>query len=198
MSDVESILRRAAADLNALGAAWALIGAIAVGARSEPRFTRDADLAVAVARDAEAEALVARLRAAGYEVVSVIEQEAAGRLAAVRLLPPGEEPGGPVLDLLFSSSGIEPELVQDAGAVEVTPGLELPVAATGHLVALKLLARGPERPQDEIDLRALLAEIDETEIERARAAIRLIHERGHNRGRDLAADLEGALATRPR
>ena len=34
----------------------ALIGGLAVSARTEPRFTRDADLAVAVTSDAEAEA----------------------------------------------------------------------------------------------------------------------------------------------
>ena len=35
--------------------AFALIGGLAVSARSEPRFTRDADFAVSVGSDAEAE-----------------------------------------------------------------------------------------------------------------------------------------------
>jgi two-component system, OmpR family, phosphate regulon sensor histidine kinase PhoR len=35
------------------------------------------------------------------------------------------------------------------------------VATTGHLIALKLLARGEQRPQDEIDLRGLSARIRE-------------------------------------
>ena len=37
---------------------FALIGGLAVSARTEPRFTRDADFAVALAGDAEAEALM--------------------------------------------------------------------------------------------------------------------------------------------
>lgn len=194
MTGVEDVVRRAASDLDAAGVSWALIGALAVGARSEPRFTRDVDVAVAVADDSEAEDLVSRLRQAGYEIVSVVEQEARGRLATVRLVPPGEEPGGPVLDLLFASCGIEPEIVQDAEVIEVTPGLELPVATTGHLIALKLLARGTERPQDEMDLRALIAEIDDAEADRARAAVSLICQRGFNRDRDLESDLEQALS----
>lgn len=40
---------------------FALVGGLAVSARTEPRFTRDADLAVALASDAEAEALIREL-----------------------------------------------------------------------------------------------------------------------------------------
>ena len=78
--------------------------------RTEPRFTRDADFAVAVASDTEAEALIRRLRAGGYEVTALVEQEAVGRLATVRLAVPGDAEG-PVIDLLFASSGIEREVV---------------------------------------------------------------------------------------
>ncbi|HEY7363147.1 MAG TPA: hypothetical protein VIE37_03490, partial [Methylomirabilota bacterium] len=48
MSRLESVLRRAAGDLQALGRGWAVVGALAVSARTEPRFTRDVDLVVAV------------------------------------------------------------------------------------------------------------------------------------------------------
>lgn len=198
MSDVEAILRRIAIDLKALGVSWALVGAMAVGVRSEPRFTRDADLVVSVASDAEAERIVRDLNSAGYRVEAVVEQETAGRLAAARLLPPGEDPGGgPVLDLLFSSCGIESEIVREATTVEVTAGLALQVAATGHLIAMKLLARSEARPQDEIDLRALIAEADVVERERARAAVEMICARGYQRGRDLVRDLETALSESP-
>jgi hypothetical protein len=44
---------------------WALIGGLAVSIRVEPRFTRDIDIAVAVADDVAAEALVADLSASG-------------------------------------------------------------------------------------------------------------------------------------
>ncbi len=41
--------------LGRLGLRWALIGGLAVAVRAEPRFTRDVDLAVAVADDRELE-----------------------------------------------------------------------------------------------------------------------------------------------
>jgi len=56
-----------------------------VSVRTEPRFTRDADLAVAVRGDEEAEALVCRLRA-GYDVGAIVEQEATKNLVALKVL----------------------------------------------------------------------------------------------------------------
>lgn len=53
--------------------------------RAEPRLTRDADLAVAVNGDEEAETLVRQLSAREYGVVALVEQEATGRLSTVRL-----------------------------------------------------------------------------------------------------------------
>jgi hypothetical protein len=65
MPSVDVVLRQAAADLNAIGARWAVIGGLAVAFRAEPRFTKDVDLAVAVADDAEAEGIVNRLQVRG-------------------------------------------------------------------------------------------------------------------------------------
>ena len=58
--------------------------------RSEPRLTRDADLAVRVPDDRDAETLVLALQGRGWRVVTAIEQDAARRLATVRLAPAGE------------------------------------------------------------------------------------------------------------
>jgi hypothetical protein len=44
---VESALRGAIADLNAIKVQWALIGGLAISVRSVPRFTKDLDFAVA-------------------------------------------------------------------------------------------------------------------------------------------------------
>jgi hypothetical protein len=60
-----------ARDLAARSAACALIGGIAVSARTEPRSTRDVDLAVAVGSDAEAEGLLAVL---GFSAASARPQ----------------------------------------------------------------------------------------------------------------------------
>ena len=70
-----------------------------------------------------------------------MEQEATSRLATVRLVSPGQTASGVVVDLLFASSGIEPEIVAAADPLEVFPGVTLPVACRGHLIALKTLSR---------------------------------------------------------
>jgi len=182
--------------LDGLSAGWALVGGLAVSVRTEPRFTRDIDIAVSVADDAEAEALVRDHRTYGYEVVALVEQEQTARLATARVVPPGEDEAGIVVDLLFASSGIEPEIVAAADRVRVMAGLELPVARVGHLIAVKLLAEDERRPADRADLAALIAAVEAAELDRARAAIRLISERGFDRGRDLAGGLEMLLAGR--
>ena len=193
MTSLETSLRRITADLTTAGRTFALIGGLAVSARTEPRFTRDADLAVALASDAEAEALIRQLRAADYQVESVVEQKAVGRLATVRLTvsPLAQTP---VIDLLFASSGIEAEIVAAATPLDLLPELRIPVAATGHLIALKVLSRDDTtRPQDAADLRALLGQASHDDVVQAREALALITERGYHRGRELAADLARLL-----
>jgi len=61
---LETALRQICCDLTEAHASFALVGGLAVSARTEPRFTRDADIAVAVASDAEAEGLTRDLRGA--------------------------------------------------------------------------------------------------------------------------------------
>jgi len=186
-------LRSAARHLDALAAPWALVGGLAVSARSEPRTTRDVDVAIAVNQDAEAERLVFRLGELGYRSVAVVEQRATGRLATARLRVPGETML--LLDVLFASSGIEPEIARDAEVIEILPGLSIPVARVGHLLAMKLLARDDRRrPQDADDIRSLLAVADDVERARCGDSIALIVERGFARERDLLAAWRAALA----
>ncbi len=193
-SHLEDILRGARKALQALGVEHALVGGLAVSARAEPRFTRDVDLAVSVAADREAEALIHELGSRGYRILTVLEQETTGRLATVRLQPPESGKQEAILDLLFASSGIEPEIVEAATELEVFPDLKLRVAGIGELLAVKVLARDDKRrPQDLIDIRALLNEATESDLKAARKALALIAERGYDRGRDLLAELERAL-----
>lgn len=185
MNPLEAALRKAASDLDQRGCRWSIVGGFAVSARSNPRFTADIDIAAAVADDTQAEGLVQSLIAAGYQLFASVEHDN-GRLATVRLKRRID--GVPVVvDLLFASSGIEPEIVRAAEPLEIFPGLIMPVARTGHLIALKLLARDDEsRPQDSADLRSLAAVATMEDIADAAEAIRLITERGFNRDRDLA------------
>jgi Nucleotidyl transferase AbiEii toxin, Type IV TA system len=187
-SPVESALRRAVADLDALKVRWALIGGLAVSVRSVPRFTKDLDFAIAVANDSEAEDVVHQLRGRGYQPVEVLEQEYVERLSGVRL----ERSGSDVIaDLLFASSGIENEVVTSATRLEVLPRLSAPVATTGHLIALKALAG---RNQDLTDLGSLIPAASTEDLDVAREAVRLIHARGFNREQDVAADLDKLIA----
>jgi hypothetical protein len=186
---LHAALRRITSDLSDSGAACALIGGLAVSARTEPRFTRDLDLAVAVIGDAEAEALVRFLKSRSYGIDALVEQEAVNRLATVRLTPPGVP--SLVVDLLFASSGIEPEIVAASEPIEVIEGLVVRVATIPHLIATKVLSRDDDRrPQDRMDLLALTAAANEKQISDAREALLLIQARGFHRGRDLMAELQ--------
>lgn len=194
MTSLEAALHNAARALRATGLRWAVVGGLAVSARAEPRTTRDVDLAVAVDDDAAAEAALYRLHVHGFSVVSVVEQTARHRLATARLHSSDERARGIFVDLLFASSGIEPEVVNRAEEIELVPGLSVPVARTGDLVALKALARNDrDRPQDLDDIRALLREATPEDVDEAREAVRLIEERGFARGRKLSAELEDLL-----
>ncbi|MBM4363339.1 MAG: nucleotidyl transferase AbiEii/AbiGii toxin family protein [Deltaproteobacteria bacterium] len=195
MSSLRAVLVRALDDLQGRSVPHAIIGGLAVSARVEPRMTRDVDVAVAAKSDAEAEQTVFALQGLGYTVHSVVEQTGTARLATARLLPPGANAAGVVVDLLFASSGIEPELVAAAEPLEIVRNTVAPVATVGHLIALKLLATSDERPQDAADLVRLVSVATEREIERAAVAVRTIEERGFARGRDLRAALRELLAT---
>jgi hypothetical protein len=195
MIDLEHLLRPLARRLDSAGVRWATVGGLAVSIRTEPRFTRDLDLVVAVAGDVEAERITRELGVAGYEIVALIEQTAMGRLATARLGSSDVVGDEAVVDLLFASSGIEAEIVDAAERLEILAGLIAPVATTGHLIALKLLSRDDEtRPQDVGDLRALLAVASQDDLDQARRAVELITRRGYGRDRSLTADLEAAVA----
>lgn len=193
MTALESTLRQICAILIDANVPFALVGGLAVSARTEPRFTRDADIVVPVRSDAEAEALIRDLRLRGYRIEALVEQEAVGRLATVRLRRSSESTD-PVTDLLFASSGIEPEIVATADDMELMPGVRIRVADTAHLIALKVLARDDvNRPQDIADLRALLRGATSSDLTGAREALRLIAQRGYHRGRDLELELDRLL-----
>lgn len=186
-------LERTCSDLTSAGVKYALVGGLAVSARAEPRLTRDVDVAVAVADDAAAEAVLRRLIAVGYRVVATVEQTRRGRLATARLASPASP--DVVVDLLFATCGIEPEIVAAAENLEVLRGLVVPVARAGHLIAMKLLASDARRrPQDADDLATLAANASAVERRRVTTSVRLITRRGFARGRDLTARWRRVLA----
>ena len=172
MASAESALRTSVADLNAVGVRWALVGGLAVSARTIPRFTKDLDFAIAVASDSEAEEAVHRLRSRGYYPIEVLEEDYVERLSGVRM---ARNASDVLVDLLFASSGIENEVVVSADHLEVLPRLTVPVATTPHLIALKVLAG---RSQDLTDLGYLIPSASSAELDAAREAVKLIQALG--------------------
>lgn len=185
--EMATTLRDILAELRRQKVAFAVVGGLAVSARSRPRFTQDIDLAVAVSSDSEAEALVLGLGKRGYRVFAQIEQAATGRLATVRMRRDHLR-DSPIVDLLFASCGIEPEIVAAAERLELFPKIFAPVARVEHLLAMKLLSRDPlTRQQDDLDVAALLQGLSQAEADKVAESLRLITQRGFHRRRKLLA-----------
>lgn len=186
----ERALAAIASELSACGRRFALVGGLAVSVRSEVRFTRDVDIAVAVADDRDAEQLIYHLAQRGYRAVASVEHETAGRLSIARILGTG----GIRIDLLFASSGIEGEIVERANAVEIEAIGFVPVAAAEELLAMKVLSMTDIRLQDRLDAMRLLQLVPGLDLDRVRADLRRISERGFDRGQDLTSKFESLLA----
>ena len=185
----EDALANVARELHRLGKRFALVGGLAVSVRGEVRTTRDVDLAVAVADDAELEALVADLAKAGYRAVATVEQEARKRLAVVRLASPFQFR----VDLLGASCGIESEIVASATPVEFAGVGRVAVATAEDLLAMKLLASRPGRARDSDDARGLVQANPSLDLALVRSRLALITNRGFARDQDLEAKLDALL-----
>ncbi len=119
-----------------------------------------------------------------------MEQESVQRLATVRLAASGETGEGVVVDLLFASSGIEPEVSANAESLTILDGVVAPVALLGHLLALKVLAEDPRRPQDRADILNLLDAAAPADLALARKALEIIEARGFHRDKRLLEEFE--------
>jgi len=186
---LEGLCARVKSDLTQVE--FALVGGLAVGARTEPRFTADLDLAVIISDDQQAEQLLRYLMSRGYHLTALVEQTWVGRLATARVRL---NQSAPILDLLFASSGIEVETVTGAEPLEIFPGLVIPVADIPHLIALKVLARDDDRrEQDRGDLRRLIGKANATQLDVAQSLLARIEERGFHRGKALQQLFQRAL-----
>lgn len=179
MTRLEKALIRLDSDLRAVDARWALVGGFAVILRAESRSTRDLDVALAVSGDNEAEVIVRSLRMRGYRdhpKGGMIEGRD-GRLATVRLVSPPleDDETGSEIDLLIACAGVEAEVVAAATLMEILPGVRVPVARAGHLVALKVLAG---RLKDVEHIQVLIREMSAEDLQIARETVELIERRG--------------------
>lgn len=191
MSSIEFVALEVLRLLEGLGHPCALVGGLAVGVRARPRTTLDVDFAVAVNTDAEAESIAFAFQRQGFELFDVVEQTVRDRLATARFrLLRGAESAA-FVDLLFASSGIEPEVVEAADHLQILPAMAMPVAQRGHLLALKTLAHDERRrPQDRLDIMALLAVANDGDVRLAQEACALITSRGFHRDKDLRTELD--------
>lgn len=177
MNLVYDALRRVTECLSDFEVRFALIGGLAVSARSEPRFTRDVDLIVEAHSDDEAERLIHSLLGRGYGIHAQLEQKTAKRLATCRLIERAN-PDGVIVDLFFANFGIEDEVLMTASEEEIAEGISLPIVQAEDLIALKLLAvSNRNRPRDSEDILNLIEHIPAARLERTRELLRLMAER---------------------
>ncbi len=183
-------LKTVAVDLTTLETPWALIGALAVSVHTEPRTTRDIDVAVAVDSYEELVRIERKLLSRGYSDSQLLMHAMPTRKMGLRLRTPTTCSRPLALDLLYASSGIEHEIVASAQLLEILPGVQIPVASRPHLIAMKVRSvDDAERIRDQADLRQLLFGATKQEIDLARAALALINERGFADGKNLSQEL---------
>ena len=176
--------------LASLGYKSALVGGLAVSVRTRERFTKDVDFAVAVGSDREAEKLAHSLQEQGLKLLNVIEQDTKKVIATLRFRHPDDRENEPSVDLLFGSSGIEREIVQRSDVLPIAKSITAPVATIPDLIAMKVLSEAPGRHHDRADLQVLLVAASRAQLDDAREAVRLIEQRGFNRGKDLQTSLD--------
>lgn len=170
---------RVVGDLSATQKPFALVGALAVAVRAVERTTKDIDFAVVVDAENEALALLASLETIGYQVQFRTRDARTAELRGATLTIASDAEQTVVVDLLFDTCGIEREIVRSAEQVEVLPGLVIPVATRGHLIAMKTLSLDDaRRRQDRLHLADLLESASRADISEAREALWLMQERG--------------------
>ena len=112
------------------------------------------------------------------------------RLSVARLLSPGDRQSAVGVDLHFTFSGIEEEIVAGAEICEVLPCLQVPLARTEHLIALEILAG---RFKDLADARLLWEHASPHSQVRIAEILERLRERGFHQGKDLQAEFARLL-----
>ncbi|HEV8239218.1 MAG TPA: nucleotidyl transferase AbiEii/AbiGii toxin family protein [Thermoanaerobaculia bacterium] len=149
--DFAAVLSAIAADMDRHELRYAVVGGIALAGLGMPRTTIDLDIVT----DAEAQAhVVAFLEGLGFETV---HRSAAYSNHLHR------EPALGRVDVVYVRRDTAEQLFASVQRVPGPGGLDMPVPAAEHLVAMKVLAmkNDPRRePQELVDIRFLLARPD--------------------------------------
>jgi hypothetical protein len=187
-------IRRIAEDLNASSSSWCLVGGLAASVYAEPRTTKDIDIVVSIRFEQEIEALKTFLLQRGYSKPFILMHTEPTRRMGWRLITSSTRGSELPLDILSSACGIEHQIVDKSLKLEVLPGVWLPVAALGHLIAMKILShRDISRLQDRVDLLALLTVAQRKDIELAKEALTQIMRIGYANDRNLLAELQANI-----
>lgn len=143
-----ALLAGLAEALAETGVDWMLVGGLAVGAWTEPRATKDCDIALAV-RDPDA--LERSLAALGLEVArGDLRRAAEGGVVRLALARPAEP--RLVVDLLCAGTSFEHEALSRRRWADVM-GVRIAIASPDDLLLYKLIAG---RPQDMADVDRLI------------------------------------------
>lgn len=145
----QRVLRDVGSALDGEGVSWMLVGGLAVGAWTEPRATKDCDLAVSVPADPGP--LEAALRRAGL-IVARGDLSRATEGGSVRLHLDREDQPALIVDLLCAGTAFEREALARRRTLDVL-GVRMYVVGPDDLVIYKLIAG---RPQDLADVDRLL------------------------------------------
>ncbi len=190
MSFLFSELRRVTNDLHQTGVAWCLVGGLGTSVYAEPRTTKDIDVVVSVPNEQQADNLKDLLLTKGYTNPQLLMHTTPTRRMGWRVfIPPSREASIP-LDILVTACGIEKNIVASATTIEILPGLSLPVATLGHLIAMKVLSQNSfDRLQDRVDLLALLRNATEQDRIVVERSLKEIVDRGFASGRNLVEEL---------
>ena len=195
MSAYIAELKQVTEDLNRLEVRWALVGALAYSVHGEPRTTKDIDVAIAVSNAEEPEKIADSLIEAGYSNKQLLMHTSPTHRLGFRVLVPTTKDYSIPLDLLYSSSGIESEIVEAAETIELLPALFLPVASLSHVLAMKIVSQNDaDRLRDKADVQQLLLRATPEEIDKTREALELIAQRGFGLEKNLTEELEQAIA----
>lgn len=192
LEELEFHSRRAIELLTKIGVRFAVVGGMAVSFRAIERLTKDLDLAVAVEDDVQAQRIVHEFSQLGFLIDDVFDQEDTGRMSTVRMISPAKNPM--FVDFLFASSGIENEIVDNAEEGHLFSNINVRVATTPCLIAIKVLSARESRMRDIVDLQSLFEVASSLEIAESRRLLDLITERGYNRSKDLQAELDKYIA----
>ncbi|MDR3690719.1 MAG: hypothetical protein P4L46_15180 [Fimbriimonas sp.] len=153
MSEIEQLpsksVGRLSATLRSLGIEFAIVGGVAVGLVSTPRFTADVD-AVLLDLDDRLEWFVAELLKAGYESRAM---DPIGLARRTRVLTMRDE-SGVGIDLMLGLLPFDTDLVSNAVLATLSDASTVPVASPGHLVVMKAVAW---RPRDLDDIREIVS-----------------------------------------